>query len=267
MSEPHVLIEEIGAILQVTLNRPEKLNALSVETIETIRAAVRDYARREELRCFLIRSTGRYFCAGADLVGNPKSTSTNPKSTAAIREQYRTVMGGGMQPLYDEMEDIEKPFVVAHHATCVGGGLELSLSCDFRLAAKSARYSFPEAKLGAIPASNGVSRFTRLVGPHWAKWSILANQAIDADRALMIGLVHDVYEDDEFDEKVMAFCEGLAAQPPEMVAIAKLTIDLAADMTAERARKVERLGQSILQVGDESADLMAKMQTRLTRAK
>jgi enoyl-CoA hydratase len=64
----------------------------------------------------------------------------------------------GMQRIYDEMEAIEKPFVVAHHAPCVGGGLELSLSCDFRLAAKSARYSFPEGKFGVLPASNGVSR-------------------------------------------------------------------------------------------------------------
>ncbi|HEY3696905.1 enoyl-CoA hydratase/isomerase family protein [Phenylobacterium sp.] len=266
MREPALLVEEIGAILQVTLNRPEKLNALNAEIIEGIREAVRTYARRDDLRCFLIRATGRYFCAGADLVGGKRSGPLR-EGTSAIREWYRTGMGGGMQPLYDEMEDLEKPFVVAHHATCVGGGLELSLSCDFRLAAKSARYLFPEAKLGAIPASNGVSRFTRLVGPHWAKWSILANQAIDADRALMIGLVHDVYPDEAFDEKVMAFCRDLAEQPPEMVAMAKLTIDLAADVTAERARKIERLGQSVLQVGAEAAGLMAKMQARLTRPK
>jgi enoyl-CoA hydratase/carnithine racemase len=269
MSEqPHLLVEEIGKILQVTLNRPEKLNALSVETIEGIRAAVKTYGRRDDLRCFLIRATGRYFCAGADLVGNRDGSGpTNPRSTRAIRENYRTTMGGGMQPLYDEMEDMEKPFVVAHHATCVGGGLELSLSCDFRLAAKSARYSFPEAKLGAIPASNGVSRLTRLVGPHWAKWSILANKMIDADRALMIGLVHEVWPDEEFDQKVMAFCRELAEQPPEMAAIAKLTIDLAADVTAERARKIERLGQSILQVGEESAEMMARMTARLKAPK
>lgn len=266
MSEPALLVEEIGPILQVTFNRPDKLNALNREIIEGVWEAVRLYAMREDLRVFLIRAKGRYFCAGADLVGG-QATSPRGRNTAAIREWYRTSMGSGMQPLYDEMEAIEKPFVVAHHAPCVGGGLEMSLSCDFRLAAKSARYMFPEAKLGAIPASGGVSRFTRLVGPHWSKWVIMANKPIDADRALLIGLVHDVFPDETFDDDVMAFCRHLADQPPEMVAMAKLTIDLAADVTAERARKIERLGQSILQVGDEAAELMAAMQAKLTKAK
>lgn len=266
MSEPALLVEEIGPILQVTFNRPDKLNALNREIIEGVWAAVRVYATREDLRVFLIRAKGRYFCAGADLVGGHATGPRRP-GTAAVREFYRTLMGAGMQPLYDEMEAIEKPFVVAHHATCVGGGLEMSLSCDFRLAAKSARYLFPEAKLGAIPASGGVSRFTRTVGPHWSKWAIMANMPIDADRALMIGLVHEVYPDETFDDEVMTFCRHLAQQPPEMVAMAKLTIDLAADVTAERARKIERLGQSILQIGDEATEMLAAMQAKLTKAK
>jgi enoyl-CoA hydratase/carnithine racemase len=261
MSED-VLIAEHGPILELTLNREEKLNAITPAMIETIRAQVHAYAERDDLRVMLFRAKGRYFSAGADLT---RAQNYEGKSTSGVRNWYRTTMGGGMQPLYDEMEAIEKPFVVAHHATCVGGGLELSLSCDFRLAAKSARYIFPEAKLGAIPASGGVSRFTRLVGAHWAKWVIMADQAINADRALMIGLVHDVYEDAEFDEKVMAFCVKLAAQPPEMIAMAKLTIDLAADATPGRARMIERLGQSILHVGDESAQLLEAMRAKLSQ--
>ena len=160
-----VLVTERGPILEIMLNRPDKLNAISPAMIETIRAKVGAFAERDDLRVMLFRATGRYFSAGADLT---RAQSYEGKSTRAARQWYRTKMGGGMQPLYDDMEAIEKPFVVAHHATCVGGGLELSLSCDFRLAAKSARYVFPEAKLGAIPASGGVSRLTRLVGPHWA---------------------------------------------------------------------------------------------------
>ena len=266
MSESQsILVDEIGPILQVTLNRPEKLNALNVESIEGIRRAVETYAERDELRCFLIRATGCYFSAGADLVSG--KAPARKTGTAALRQYYRTKLGGGMQPLYEEMEALEKPFVISHHATCVGGGLELSLSCDFRLAAKSARYIFPEWKLGAIPASNGISRFTRLVGPHWAKWAIMADEAIDAERALMIGLVHDVYPDEGFDERVMTFCRKIAGMPPEMMAMAKLTIDLAADTTAERARKIERLGQSVLQMGEESQLLMAGMKARLTGEK
>jgi enoyl-CoA hydratase/carnithine racemase len=92
---------------------------------------------------------------------------------------------------------------------------------------------------------------------------IMANQSINAEQALNIGLVHALFEDDEFESRVMAFCETLAAYPPEMMAMAKLTIDLVADATPGRARIIERLGQSILQVGDESANLLASMQAKL----
>src|SRR3546814_14509443 len=95
---------------------------------------------------------------------------------------------------------------------CVGGGLEMSLACDFRLAAKSAAYAFPEGKFGVLPASNGVSRLARIVGPHWARYLIMANLPADADKALIMGLVHDVFPDESFGEDVMKFCRHLAEQ-------------------------------------------------------
>jgi enoyl-CoA hydratase/carnithine racemase len=256
-----LIVEERDGILIATLNRPEKLNALNQPIFTGLAEAVRRYAATPELRVFLIRATGRYFCAGADLVGGIPAPDND--STAQVREWYRTSMGPGMQKLYDEMEAIEKPFVVAHQAPCVGGGLEISLSCDFRFASPKTHYSFPEAKLGAIPASNGVSRLTRLVGQHWSKWMILANQKVSAEQALNIGLVHAVYEEAEFDERVMEFCRNLAAQPPEMTAMAKLTIGLADNASAEDARRIERLGQSMLQVGSEQAALFAAMHAKL----
>jgi enoyl-CoA hydratase/carnithine racemase len=261
LSEPALIIEEQDGILIATLNRPNKLNALNQEIFETLTAAVHRYAATPELRVFLIRATGRYFCAGADLMGGIPAPDTG--GTSLVREWYRVSMGPGMQRLYDEIEAIEKPFVAAHHAPCVGGGLEMSLSCDFRLAARSARYSFPEAKLGSIPASGGVSRLTRLAGVHWAKWLILANQHVDAAQALNIGLIHAVYEDEEFEAKVMEFCRNLAAQPPEMATMAKLTIELAGEASANDARKIERLGQSVLQVGEEQRAMLAAMQAKL----
>jgi enoyl-CoA hydratase len=266
MSDSDLLIEELGPILRVTLNRPEKLNALNRGIMEGLQEAVRLYASRDDLRVFLITARGRYFCAGAELGGGGMPGPLNDGSSA-MRQWYRSgVMGYGMHPLYDEMEALEKPFVVAHHAPCVGGGLELSLSCDFRLAARSAHYSLPEAKLGSIPASGGVSRLTRLVGPQWSKWMIMGEQKIDADRALAIGLVQNVYSDDSFEEEVMAFCNTLAAQPPEMMAMAKLTIDLCTDLTPGRARTVERLGQSMLGTGAEARGLMESWRARFKKA-
>jgi enoyl-CoA hydratase len=261
LSEPALIVDAQDGILIATLNRPAKLNALNQEIFEGLAAAVRRYAADSALRVFLIRATGRYFCAGADLVGGIPAPDSG--GTSGVREWYRVAMGPGMQRLYDEMEAIEKPFVVAHHAPCVGGGLELSLSCDFRLAARSARYSFPEAKLGSIPASGGVSRLTRLVGQHWAKWMILANQQVDAVQAREMGLVHAVYDDDAFEEAAMSFCRALAAQAPEMTSMAKLTIELAGEASASDARKIERLGQSVLQVGEEQKAMLAAMQAKL----
>ena len=155
MDEPHVLTEEKDSILVATLNRPAKLNAMSRQMLELMGEAVNKFRDRPHLKVLLIRATGRYFCAGADLTDQGMPDFGD--STSRIRTFYRAD-NSGQQRIWDEIEAIEKPVVVAHHAPCVGGGLELSLSCDFRLAAKSASYSFPEAKLGCIPASGGLSR-------------------------------------------------------------------------------------------------------------
>jgi enoyl-CoA hydratase/carnithine racemase len=264
MSEPAFLVSEESGILEFRLNRPDKLNALNEEIFRGLTAALNTLITREDLRVMLIRAGGRYFCSGVDLTERPmpdmKGLTTN------VRTWYRRDLGG-MLPLYLELEAAEKPIVVAHHATCLGGGLELSLSCDFRLAAASARYGFPEAKIGAIPATGGVSRLTRLVGPHWARWMIMANQQVDAARALTMGLVHDVYPDDDFFARVMDFCRHLAKQPPEVTAMAKVSIELAADLESAQARNMERLAVSALTLGREHTELMQAMKDRLTGKK
>jgi enoyl-CoA hydratase/carnithine racemase len=180
---PHLLTEEDGAILIATLNRPDKLNALSGSLMELFEAALHRFRDTPAFKVMLVRANGRYFCAGADL--HSGNGSPQPATASAVRARHRLGLHG-MHRIYDEMEAIEKPIVVAHHATCVGGGLELSMSCDFRLAAKSARYAFPEGKFGVLPASNGVSRLTRFVGTHWARYLIMANLPVDADRALLM---------------------------------------------------------------------------------
>ena len=240
---PHLLTEEDGAILIATLNRPDKLNALDAETMSLFEAAVHRFRDTPSLKVMLVRATGRYFCSGADMRGGESPPPLNTGS--AIRENHRLKLHG-MQRIYDEMEAIEKPFVVAHHATCVGGGLELSLSCDFRLSAKSASYSFPEGKFGVLPASNGVSRLTRIVGTHWARYLIMANLPVYADRALMMGLVHEVFPDETFQDDVMNFCRHLAKQNGEQMGTAKLAIEMSRDLGLAQARNVERMANSAL---------------------
>jgi enoyl-CoA hydratase/carnithine racemase len=243
---PHLLTEVQDKILIATLNRPEKLNALTAQTMRLIEEAVLRFRDTGDLKVMMIRATGRYFSAGADL----KEKSGNPNrdylsSASAIRENHRLRLNG-MQRIYDEMEHIEKPFVAAIHAPCVGGGLELSLSCDFRLAAKGASFAFPEGKFGTLPASNGVSRLTRICGTHWARYLIMANKPADAERALIMGLVHEVYPNEGFDEAALAFCRHLAAQNGEQMGAAKIAIELAHDVNLSQARHVERLANSAL---------------------
>lgn len=242
---PHLLVDAQDGVLIATLNRPDKLNALSAQTMSLFEAALHRFRDEAALKVMLVRATGRYFCAGADIRGGSTSAA---RAGSEIRERHRTQLNG-MRRIYDEMEQIEKPIVAAVHATCVGGGLELCLSCDFRLAAKSARFSFPEGKMGVLPATNGVSRLTRLCGPHWARFLIMANKPADADRALAMGLVHEVYADETFDADALAFCRHLAEQNGEQMGAAKIAIELAADLGVFQAARLERLANSALMMG------------------
>jgi enoyl-CoA hydratase/carnithine racemase len=251
--EPLVLVEEDGGILIVTLNRPKKYNALSIAMMSTLFDAVERLRDTRSLKVMLIRSTGKYFSAGADL---KEAHGERERTGSAIREMHRR-MPSRMRQIWDEMEAIEKPFVVAHQGPCVGGGLEMSLSCDFRLASSEARYAFPEGKFAILPATNGVSRLTRLVGAAWARYLVMANMEVDAEEARMMGLVHKVFPPEVFDEKVMAFCRHLASQNGEQMGTAKITIELARDLGAQQAAAVERLANSALMLMPSYDDVKA----------
>ncbi len=255
---PALITQAQDGVLIATFNRPDKLNAINREMMELLTEAVLRFRDDAELKVMLIRATGRYFSSGADLRGGGEQKKISPtKHTASgIRENHRLNLNN-MQQLWDEMEHIEKPIVVAHQAMCVGGGLELSLSCDFRLAAKSAGYAFPEGLFGVLPASSGVSRLTRICGPHWARWLIMANKPAPADMALTMGLVHQVFPDESFEVEVMDFCRHLAKQNPEQMGAAKVAIELCAELGRDSARHVERMANSALML---NPDYMAAIE-------
>jgi enoyl-CoA hydratase/carnithine racemase len=263
MSTEELKVEQRGAILVVSLNRPRKYNAIDLEMWHGLVAATQLFGERDDLRVLLIRAEGSYFCAGIDLHSKlvPAGDITSP---AAFRRWYRAGVGS-LHPIGDAWEAVDKPVVVAHQGPCLGGALEISLCADFRLAAAGARYGLPEIALGGIPGSGGTSRLTRLIGPHWARWLVLANQQIDAARALAIGLVHEVFDQAEFDDRVYQFCAMLATLPAEAFAAGKLAIELAADLDRAQARNVERLAVSSLVTGEEYRQAMRAMQDRLAR--
>jgi enoyl-CoA hydratase len=246
MTQPLLTAEQDG-ILIATLNRPDKLNALNRETMELLTDAVIHFRNTHDLKVMLIRATGRYFCSGADLKGGQEQKKISPTGHTAsgIRENHRLNLNN-MQQLWDEMEHIEKPIVSAIHGPCVGGGLELALSCDFRLAAEGASFAFPEGLFGVLPASSGVSRLTRFCGPHWARWLIMANQKADARKAEIMGLVHDVLPDEGFDEAALDFCRHLSKNNAEQMGAAKIAIELCADVSRDQGRNIERMANSAL---------------------
>jgi len=264
-NEAPVLVSEREGILELVLNRPAKYNAINGEMLDIIITQTEKFAGDPSLRVMLFRASGKYFSAGVDL-NSELTPSSEITSALAFRQWYREGRGS-LHPLLDRFELIEKPIVAAHHATCLGGALELSLSCDFRLAAQSARYGLPETALGNLPGSGGVSRLTRIVGPHWARWFIMANLQADAAKAEAMGLVHAVYPDDQFEVSVWNFCLHLTKQPPEVAGAAKLAIELAADLDRAQGRNVERLAASGLYFGAESQRLLAEMRARLAGGK
>jgi enoyl-CoA hydratase/carnithine racemase len=261
---PLVLVEEDDGILIVTLNRPEKYNALNIAMMRTFAEAVDRLRDTPHLKVMLIRSTGKYFSAGADL--KEGAGKARPTTGSGIREMHRR-MPHDMRRIWDEMEAIEKPFVVAHQGPCVGGGLEMSLSCDFRLASTAARYAFPEGKFAILPATNGVSRLTRLVGAAWARYLVMANMEADAEEARIMGLVHKVYPAETFQDDALAFCRHLAKQNSEQMGTAKIAIELARDLGAHQAASVERLANSALMLMPDYAQIQQAHVSTIGKAK
>jgi enoyl-CoA hydratase len=248
--EQHLLQSERDGVLEVTLNRPDKYNAISDAMLDGLRGAIDTFGSRRELRVMLLRAAGKHFSTGVEIT--PEMTP-DVESTLDARAWYRKKF----HALFDEFEAIEKPVVAAHQGRCLGGALELSLSCDFRLAAKSAQYGLPEIDLGALPGSGGVSRLTRLAGPHWTRWLVMAGEQVSSDQALNMGFVHAVYGDDEFESRVRTFCAKLARQPYEVLGLAKLSIELAVDLDRAQARNVERIANSMLMTGAEHKALVS----------
>jgi len=263
MTGTPVIERRRGPVLTLTLDRPEKLNALDLAAADALAEGVARFGEDPALRVLLIRAEGRFFCAGADL-DSPMFPDPALSGQSRFRRWYRRGRGS-LHPLLDEIEALEKPVVAAHQGPCLGGGLELSLACDFRLAARAARYGLPETALGGLPGSGGLSRLVRIAGPHWARWLILASKELSAEQALAAGLVHEIFDDADFAVGVDAFCDHLAAQPPEAVAAGKLAIELAADLDRAQARNVERLAVGSLVMGDEYRESIARIRARLAR--
>lgn len=249
---PHARVSEKDGILTVVLDRDAQLNAIGEQILGTLWDALRDLRSRDDLRALVITAVGRYFTAGADMAfvaGNAASASDGRAFRAVYRDQHL---------LFDEFEAVEKPVVLAAQGRCLGQGVEMACSCDFRFAAERASFRLPEVGMGLIAGSGGTSRLTRLVGPHWAKWMAMGAREVDAERALAIGFVHEVFTDVDFHEQVHARVREIVAAPPQALGAAKLAIDLADRTDRATARDIERLVNSTLVFGEEFRALRSR---------
>ncbi|MAM73833.1 enoyl-CoA hydratase/isomerase family protein [uncultured Tistrella sp.] len=262
MTSDIVTTDISDGVVTATIRRPAKHNAIDLAVADGLCQAVRTFGADPAMRVMAIRSEGPYFSAGADL-HSPLFPDPGLPGAAAFRRWYREGRGS-LHPLFDAIEAVEKPVVVVHQGPCLGGGLELSLACDFRIAGRSALYGLPEIALGGLPGSGGISRLTRIVGPHWARWLVIANMQMTAEQALAAGLVHEVHDDDLLDGAATRFCRHLAALPPEAVAAGKLTIELATDLDRAQGRNVERLAVGSLVMGPEYREHVASIRARLS---
>ncbi|MBX6388721.1 MAG: enoyl-CoA hydratase/isomerase family protein [Frankia sp.] len=240
--DEHGRLTEHDGILTAVIDRQKKRNLIGPPMTELLWQAATLLADRDDLRVLVITGVGPYFTAGIDLSqpvgnrpGNPQTEHLHPGWN--FRRNYRS-----HHLLYDEFENIEKPVIVAAQGICLGGGLEMAASCDFRFATPQAEFGVPEVHLGIIAGSGGTSRLTRLVGPAWGKWLAMAGKRVGAEQARQIGLVHDVFPAETFLDEVYRFCRELISIPAEVLGVAKLAVDMYADVSDRTAqRHMDRL--------------------------
>jgi len=247
--------EDVDGVVTVTFTRDRSRNAVTPGMFEVLYGAVRDLGDRDDLRVLVITGEGRFFTSGLDFASLRLSVGEGTDGIVRgsnMRRQYRAE---AHHDLFDEIESIEKPVVLAAQGHCFGVGVELGVSCDFRLVAEGATFGLPEvANIAVIPGSGGISRLTRLVGPHWARWLAMACETVDAEQALAIGLAHAVYPADTFAGQVQAFARKLAGLPREAMGLAKAAIDVAASVDRRTAREFDRMAQTMLFMSDDFKD-------------
>lgn len=251
-----IRIVEDDGVITVTFTRDSKLNAVNPEMLDGLRFAATELEERPDVKVLLITAEGRYFTAGIDIAhmkGRAADEDGVVRMTSIRRERRR------LHSLFDRFESIEKPVVVAFQSACLGFGMEMACSADFRLSADNVTFSMPEiANLAVLPAAGGISRMTRLVGPHWARYITMAGKKMDARRMYEIGYLHEIHPPDELPEKARQFARDLAALPGEALGLAKVAIDAASVLDRGTSRDVDRIANTALLLSDEHNERIAR---------
>lgn len=225
----YVLVERRDAVAVITVNRPDKLNALNAETVGELRSALEQTAADEHVRAVILTGAGeKSFVAGADIAELSKMT---PLSGIDVSRQG--------QDAFRFLETMRKPVIAAVNGFALGGGLELALACHVRVASDNAKFGLPEVKLGIIPGYGGTVRLPRVVGRGRALELMLSGDMIDAQEAYRIGLVNHVYPQAELLGAAEQWAKKIAANGPVAVALAIEAVDNGYHTSTEDALRLE----------------------------
>jgi enoyl-CoA hydratase/carnithine racemase len=240
--EPLVTVRRDEAVAVLTLNRPSKLNAISSAMEEALQKALAD-SDVTSSRCVVVTGGPSFFSAGADV------TEMRDLGAEAVFEYYRA--SGGV---YEAVSDLPQPSVSAIAGYCLGGGFELALATDFRIAEETAQLGFPELDIGIVPSSGGILRLVRAVGAARARELVLLRRRVSAGEALAAGLLTEVVPPGQALERALTVARTLAELPALAVTLARRAIDASAESSRGAALLIEQLAYATLVQGRPSQD-------------
>ena len=224
-----VLYEVRGRAALVTVNRPDKRNALNDQVRTDIKAAIRRAAADAAVRAVILTGAGdKAFIAGADIAEFEGKTPV---------QQWRDMSN---DPVYDVPEECPKPVIAAVNGFCLGGGMELAFACDIRIASGNAKFGQPEVNLGIIPGGGGTQRLPRAIGVAAALRLILTGEMIEAAEAHRLGIVSEVCAAAELMPRAVAIAELIASKSPVAVASAKQATRAALSLPLDEGLRLER---------------------------
>ena len=234
MELENVLYEVEGPLALITINRADKHNAISLDTLDDLHTAVDAAALDDDVRVLAITGAGgKSFASGSDL-------------SEVLHRDFKKALEPIVQGLADKLERTPKPTIAAIDGICMGGGLEVALGCDLRVATPKSRFATPEGKLGIIPGGGATARLPRIVGRGWGMEMMLMGEPIDADRALQIGLVTRLVESEELIPEVRRMADHLAKFAPFVPRTMKAMVHFGMEASLAGALMFEKYAQGAL---------------------
>ncbi|MCD6445653.1 enoyl-CoA hydratase/isomerase family protein [Candidatus Bathyarchaeota archaeon] len=231
MSKPYetVKVEREKNIVWIILNRPHRLNAFNDVLMDELSEVLDTVETDASVRCVIITGEGdRAFSAGADI-------TTFPKVTPVLAAEFSRKG----QKVFSKIEELSKPVIAAINGYALGGGLELALTCDFRIASEHAEFGNPEINLGIIPGWGGTQRLVRIVGLRNAKRLVMLGDRIKADEALKIGLVDKVVPFEKLKDEARTLAQRLCEGPPIAMKYAKHALNFGSQVPLDFGLRIE----------------------------